>query len=61
MSPTLDTEDEEEGDKLFPLLSGAEAPQPSLPIASSNPKARQKPSTLWPTGFEEGEQLLLFG
>jgi hypothetical protein len=60
-TPVLDTEDEEEGDKLLPLLSSAEAPQPSLPIVSSNPKVRQKPSTLWPTGFEEGEQLLLFG
>ena len=59
--PALDTEDEEEGDKLLPLLSGAEVPQLSLPIVSSNPKVPQKPSTLWPTGFEEGEQLLLFG
>jgi hypothetical protein len=60
-TPTLDTEDEEEGDKLLPLLSAAGAPQPSLTIVSSNPKVRQKPSSLWPTGFEEGEQLLLFG
>jgi hypothetical protein len=59
--PALDTEDEEEGDKLLPLLSGAEVPQLFLPIVSSNPKVPQKPSTLWPTGFEEGEQLLLFG
>jgi hypothetical protein len=60
-TPILDTEDEEEGDKLLPLLSAAGAPQPSLTIVSSNPKIRQKPSSLWPTGFEEGEQLLLFG
>jgi hypothetical protein len=59
--PVLDTEDEGEGGNLLPLLSGAEAPQPSLPIVSSNPKVRQKPSTLWPTGFEQSEQLLLFG
>jgi hypothetical protein len=59
--PVLDTEGEEEGDKLRPPLSAAEAPQSSLPIVCSNPKVQQKPSTLWPTGFEEGEQLLLFG
>jgi hypothetical protein len=60
-TPILDTEEEDEDDKVLPPLSAGEAPQPSLTIVSSNPKVQQKPSSLWPTGFKEGEQLLLFG
>jgi hypothetical protein len=51
-TPILDTEEEDEDDKVLP---------PSLTNVSSNPKVPQKPSSLWPTGFKEGEQLLLFG
>jgi hypothetical protein len=50
----------DEDDTLLPLAP-VETPQPLLTIVSSNPRTRHKPSSLWPTGFEEGDQLLLFG
>ena len=33
---------------------------PALHLVEPNPKTQQKPSTLWPTGHIEGEQMLLF-
>ncbi len=55
-----ETADEtEEG--LLPLVSEEIAPPtPTLTVVPSNPKKSQKPSSLWPTGHVEGEQLLLF-
>jgi len=50
----------DEDDTLLPLAP-VETPQPLLTIVSSNPRTRHEPSSLWPTGFEEGDQLLLFG
>ena len=54
---------EEEEDLLLPLLSTAPvaASSPALEIVPSTSKRPQKPSTLWPTGHMEGEQMLLFG
>jgi hypothetical protein len=33
--------------------------EPLVPV-QSNPKRKQKPSSLWPTGHDEGAQMLLF-
>ena len=51
-----------EDDPLLPLLSQVPvAPSsPALHLVESDPKRQQKPSTLWPTGHAEGEQMLLF-
>jgi hypothetical protein len=51
-----------EDDPLLPLLSQVPvAPSsPALHLVEPNPKTQQKPSTLWPTGHTEGEQMLLF-
>jgi hypothetical protein len=52
----------EEGDPSLPLLSqelvATSSPAPHL--AQSTPKRQQKPSAIWPTGYAEGEQMLLF-
>ncbi len=56
------TEAEEEDAQLVSLLS-KESETPSSPAphrVGSTPKRQQKPSALWPTGYAEGEQLLLF-
>jgi len=37
--------------------SAAELP---LVLVQSSPKRKQKPSSLWPTGHDEGAQMLLF-
>jgi hypothetical protein len=61
--PTLSqTELGEEGDPSLPLLppKPVTASSPALHLIESNPKTQQKPSTLWPTGHTEGEQMLLF-
>jgi hypothetical protein len=52
----------EEGDPSLPLLplEPATASPPAMHLGESNPKTQQKPSTLWPTGHREGEQMLLF-
>jgi hypothetical protein len=51
-----------EDDPLLPLLSQVPvAPSsPALHLVESDSKRQQKPSTLWPTGHVEGEQMLLF-
>jgi hypothetical protein len=53
----------EEEDHSMPLLSPeSAAAEPIAPrLVQSDPKKQEKPSTLWPTGYAEGEQLLLFG
>jgi hypothetical protein len=51
-----------EDDPLLPLLSQVPV-APSLPALhpiESDSKSQQKPSTLWPTGHVEEEQMLLF-
>ena len=52
----------EEADPSLPLLSqeleATSSPSPHL--VESDPKRQQKPSALWPTGYAEGEQMLLF-
>ena len=61
--PTLSqTESGEEGDPSLPLLPPelAGTSSPALHLVEPNPKTQQKPSTLWPTGHTEGEQMLLF-
>jgi SNF2 family DNA or RNA helicase len=45
---------------FIPELSPVPAQQP-LVLVQSNPKRKQKPSSLWPTGHDEGAQMLLFG
>lgn len=51
-----------EDDSLLPLLSyvpdAESSPVPQL--VQSTPKRQEKPSSLWPTGHVEGEQMLLF-
>ena len=50
-----------EDDQLLPLLSQElVTTSPALHLVESDPKRQQKPSTLWPTGRAEGEQMLLF-
>jgi hypothetical protein len=51
-----------EHDPLLPLLSQVPdaASSPALRLVESGPNRQQKPSTLWPTGHTEGEQMLLF-
>jgi hypothetical protein len=61
--PTLSqTESGEEGDPSSPLLplEPVTASSPALHLVEPNPKTQQKPSTLWPSGHTEGEQMLLF-
>ena len=52
----------EEDDPSLPLLSQEPltASLPALQFVESTPKRQQKPSALWPTGYAEGEQMLLF-
>jgi len=51
----------EERDPSLPLLSQAPAASsPALHVVESTPKRQQKSSPLWPTGYAEGEQMLLF-
>jgi hypothetical protein len=47
---------------LLPLLSQVPvAPSlPALHLVEPDSKRKHKPSTLWPTGHAEGEQMLLF-
>jgi hypothetical protein len=40
---------------------GAQTALSGLMIVGTDPKARNKPGQLWPTGFVVGEQLSLFG
>ena len=49
-------------DRSLPLLplEPVTASSPALHLVEPNPKTQQKPSTLWPTGHPEGEQMLLF-
>ena len=51
-----------EGDSLLPLLPlvPGETSQPAPYLVDSDPNRQQKPSTLWPTGHAEAEQMLLF-
>jgi hypothetical protein len=42
-----------------PELPLTPAEGPLVPV-QSNPKRKQKPSSLWPTGYDEGAQMLLF-
>ena len=50
-----------ESDPSWPHLSQEPvASSPALHVVESDSKRQQKPSTLWPTGHAEGEQLLLF-
>jgi hypothetical protein len=58
VSHTVEADD----DSILESPSGGIAPlaSPALTLASSPPKNRQKSSSLWPTGYKEGEQLLLF-
>jgi hypothetical protein len=51
-----------EDDQLLPLLSQelVTTSSPALHLVEAAPKGQQKPSTLWPTGHVEGEQMLLF-
>jgi hypothetical protein len=62
MSVVSQTEAGEEDDPSLPLLphelEATSSPAPHL--VESTPKRQQKPSALWPTGYAEGEQLLLF-
>ncbi|WP_157467407.1 hypothetical protein [Edaphobacter aggregans] len=44
---------------LLPL-EPVTASSPALHLVESDPTRQQKPSTLWPTGHVEGEQMLLF-
>jgi hypothetical protein len=37
-----------------------EASSPALHLVESDSKSQQKPSTLWPAGHLEGQQMLLF-
>ena len=56
------TEPGEASDPLLPLLS-QETPavsSPALHLVESDPKRQQPASPLWPTGYAEGEQMLLF-
>jgi hypothetical protein len=56
------TEPREEDDPSLLFLSeepvAASSPSPNL--VESDPKRQEKPSPLWPTGYAEGEQMLLF-
>jgi hypothetical protein len=49
-------------DPSWPHLSQepVAASSPALHLVESDPKRQQKPSVLWPTGYAEGEQMLLF-
>jgi len=51
-----------EGDPLLPLLAQVpgETSQPAAYLVESDPNRQQKPSTVWPTGHAEAEQMLLF-
>jgi hypothetical protein len=51
-----------EDDPSLPLLSQVPVTpsSPALHLVESDSKRQQKPSTLWPTGHAEGEQMLLF-
>ncbi len=62
MSMVSQTELVAEDDQLLPLLSQelVTTSSPALHLVESYPKSQQKPSTLWPTGHAEGEQMLLF-
>ena len=52
---------DEREESLLPLVPEEIAPPtPTLTLVPANPKKSQKPSSLWPTGHAEGEQLLLF-
>jgi hypothetical protein len=52
---------DEAEENLLPLVPEEIAPPaPTLSLVSSHPKRGEKPSSLWPTGHAEGEQLLLF-
>ena len=44
----------------LPELPLTPAQQP-LVLVQPKPKRKQKPSSLWPTGHDEGAQMLLFG
>jgi hypothetical protein len=63
-TPTVSAPQTIETDNDSPLVFPPEVMVPSTPpvrtLAASQPKNRQIPSSLWPTGYEEGEQLLLF-
>jgi hypothetical protein len=49
-------------DRSLPLLplEPVTASSPALHLVEPNPKTQRNPSTLWPTGHPEGEQMLLF-
>jgi hypothetical protein len=55
-------EPEEEGVPSLPLLSQepVAASLSATHLVEPTPKRQQKPSALWPTGYAEGEQMLLF-
>ena len=59
MSETTPGEDDDRSLPLLPL-EPLTASSPVLHLVEPNPKTQQKPSTLWPTGHTEGEQMLLF-
>jgi hypothetical protein len=52
----------EDDDRSLPLLplEPVTASSPALHLVELNPETQQKPSPLWPTGYTEGEQMLLF-
>jgi hypothetical protein len=56
------TESVAEDDPLLPLLSQelVTTSSPALHLVETAPRSQQKPSTLWPTGHADGEQMLLF-
>jgi hypothetical protein len=56
------TEAAEEDAQLLPLLSQETlaASPPAVHLVESDPKRQQRASPLWPTGYAEGEQMLLF-
>jgi hypothetical protein len=56
VSQTAPGEKDDPSLPLLPLTASSSA----LHLVESNPTRQQKPSTLWPTGHTEGEQLLLF-
>jgi hypothetical protein len=62
MPVVLQTELVAEDDPSLPLLplEPVVALSPALHLVEPNPKRQEKPSTLWPTGHTEGEQMLLF-
>jgi hypothetical protein len=63
--PTPEPEQDSVTDQDFPemplfLPHPASDPQPALTLVHVTGQPRHKPSSLWPTGHNEGAQLLLF-